>query len=415
MSDAHDDTARRLPYLSKPYAMRGNPNYAGSPAPACSVEAGQLHTSRTGRAPLKADPVDGDSQHAPTSAPKVRPRCAGPSGPASYRRSRKRGFARKEQRRAGAAAGAAPPKAACAPCGSSPQGAGRGLPVHRGLLPRMPPPQTPCPPTAVAPPWHRARFIPEMCLYNRTALEAFRRHNATPKVALLNYFHLPAQQSGQDLGRRIRSRLGRVDALLLSCVGPDRSLDRLSIRRYDETARAIGADAVVSPDDYIYACDDAYRAFQAGNLARARKRTLDLLDMPRRPYSVIGLAAGSSEKQIRGTLEFLRDNSVHECAFPCGDHLKGGRRTALIKSFARQARELQMRSLLLGASCPSLLLQLNPSQFSNSEVCFGPAHDRAAVDRGLEPLAPPPPDPSHLARCMACLARNHALAGALGR
>ena len=254
-----------------------------------------------------------------------------------------------------------------------------------------------------------------MRLDNDAALEAFRLHNAAPKVAILNYLHLPAKLSGPSLARHIQARLGRTDALLLSCVGPDRRLDRFSIQRYDETARAIGAAAVVSPDDYIYACDDAYEAFQSKNLMRARKRALDLFDMPRRPYSVIGLAAGRSEKQIRGSLEFLRDHGVLDCAFPCGDHLKGGRKKAMIKSFARQARELRMRNLLLGIACPSLLLQLNPSWFSNSEVCFGPAHGRNVVDRRLAPLAPLPPDPSPLASYMACLIRNHALAGKLGR
>lgn len=254
-----------------------------------------------------------------------------------------------------------------------------------------------------------------MRLDNDVALEAFRLHNAAPKVAILNYLHLSAKLSGPSLARHIQARLGRTDALLLSCVGPDRRLDRFSIRRYDETARAIGAAAVVSPDDYIYACDDAYEAFQSKNLMRARKRALGLLGVPGRPYSVIGLAAGGSAEQIRGSLRFLQDHGVRDCAFPCGDYLKGGRRKALIKSFVRQARELQMRSLLIGTACSSLLLQLNPSWFSNSEVCFGPAHERTAADPSLEPLAPLPPEPRALDRHAACLVRNYALAGALGR
>ena len=88
-----DQTARRRPFPSRPYAVRGNMPCAGNPAPLRFAGAGRPDTSRTGRAPLKADPVDGDSRHAPTSAPTVRPRYAGPAGPAPPRRLRKRGLA----------------------------------------------------------------------------------------------------------------------------------------------------------------------------------------------------------------------------------------------------------------------------------------------------------------------------------
>ena len=88
-----DRTARRRLSPSRPYAVRGNTSCAGSHAPPCSAGAGRPHTSRTGRAPLKADPVDGDSRHAPTSAPTVRPRYAGPAGPAPSHLPRKRGLA----------------------------------------------------------------------------------------------------------------------------------------------------------------------------------------------------------------------------------------------------------------------------------------------------------------------------------
>ena len=88
-----DRTARRRLSPSRPYAVRGNTSCAGSHAPPRSAGAGRLHTSRTGRAPLKADPVDGDSRHAPTSAPTVRPRYAGPAGPAPSHLPRKRGLA----------------------------------------------------------------------------------------------------------------------------------------------------------------------------------------------------------------------------------------------------------------------------------------------------------------------------------
>lgn len=254
-----------------------------------------------------------------------------------------------------------------------------------------------------------------MCLKTDAALEAFRLYGATPKAAVLNYLHFPTSLSVPDLARRIQSRLGRVDSLLLSCVGPDRSLNRFSVQRYDEVARAIGAAAVVSPDDYIYDCDVAHEVFQAENLARARRRARYLLDAPDRPYSVIGLAAGRTEGEIRGSLEFLQGHGARDCAFPCGDYLKGGRKKALIRSFVRQARELGMQSLLLDIACPDLLMQINPSWFSNSEICFEPAHGQTAAVEGFEPLAPLTSGPSDLDLCTSCLDKNHALAGRLGR
>ena len=313
------------------------------------------------------------------------------------------------------AAGAAPLGAACAAGATSRQGACDGSPTHRGLVPCTPPSQAPSIPATMSKPWHLAGFIPEMRLDNDIALEAFRRCDAIPKIAILNYLHLPANLSRPNLALRIRSRLGRLDVLVLTCVGLDRSLDRLPIRRYDAAARAIGADAVVSPDDYIYSCDDPFGVFQGGNLMRARKRALDLLDMPGRPYSVIGLASGRNTEQIRGSLRFLRGHGVLDCAFPCGDRLKGGRRTALIASFVREARDLRMWGLLLGAAWPDLVRKLGPPCFSNSEVCFGPAHDRAAKSSAVKMPQGYPPPASPLDRHLACLSRNYALAGAMGR
>ena len=362
---------------------------------------------------MKADPVYSDVRPALPSAPVVRPLCVGLSGPSFLRRSLRRGFGYRARRLGSAAAMVtAPSEAACMAGAAGLQGASQGTPAHRGLLPRMPPPPAAWPPPTLAKPWHLTGFIPEMRLDNKIALEAFRRHVAYPKVAVLNYLHLPACMSASS----IRSKLGLLDALVLSCVGPDRALDRLSIERYDAAARTIGADAVVSPDDYIYACDDAHEVFQGMNLIRARKRALALLDMRRRPYSVIGLVAGRNKEQIRGSLEFLRDHGMRDCAFPCGDYLKGGRRADLIAPFVRQASDLRMWGLLLGVGWTDLLPRLGPPCFSNSEVCFGPAHDRAAKCRALDlPPGHYPPPASSLDRHLACLDRNHALAGALGR
>lgn len=293
-------------------------------------------------------------------------------------------------------------------------GVNRPLQEPSGLLPQLSPSASGI--TAFdAAPWHQTRFIPELRTSNRTALEAFRRYEASPKVAILNYCDLPKNLS--DLGRaaRLRSMLGHVDALLLVCVGRDRKLDGLSIQHYDAVARLIGADAVVSPDDYIYECDGAHSMFQAGRLMRARKRALDLLGMPQRPYSVIGSAPGRDGAEIGGSLRFLLDRGIRDCAFPCGDHLKGGRYEALVKSFVRQARGLHMWSLLLGISWPDLLRRLAPSCFSNSEASFGPPHDRAV---GCQTLDLPPglaPPASSLDRHLACLNRSRDRAGSLRR
>ena len=288
-------------------------------------------------------------------------------------------------------------------------------PPNAGLSVQTPPLPAPYFPVTDAKPWHLTRFIPELRRLNRTSLEAFRRYKASPKVAILNYYDFPQKVPDPAWTLKLRSKIGCVDALLLDCVGRDRKLDRLSIRHYDKVARAIGADAVLSPDDYIYNCDSACAIFQAGNLIRSRRRALLLHDMPQRRYSVIGVVAGKDAEEIGASLRFLLDHGIHDCAFPCGDYLKGGRRTALAESFVRQAQELRMWSLLLGAAWPAFLLRLNPSCFSNSKAFFGPAYGRAARSQklNLPPGSPPPASPS--ARPLACLNMSRSLAGTLRR
>ena len=336
------------------------------------------------------------------------------SGPRPQRSSWRRPRRQRQRRCAGMPVGATSQRAFGATRSAGRSGAHRPLQEPLGLLPQLSPSASGIPAFDAAP-WHQTRFIPELRSSNRTALEAFRRYEASPKVAILNYCDLPKNLSDPGRAARLRSMLGHVGALLLVCVGRDRKLDGLSIQHYDYVARLIGADAVVSPDDYIYECDSAHSMFQAGHLMRARKRALDLLGMPQRPYSVIGSAPGRDGAEIGGSLQFLLDHGVRDCAFPCGDHLKGGRYKVLAQSFVRRARGMRMWSLLLGVSWPDLLRSLAPSCFSNSEASFGPPHDRAVGSQTLDLPSGQAPPATSLDRHLACLNRNRDLAGTLRR
>ena len=216
--------------------------------------------------------------------------------------------------------------------------------------------------------------MPQVYPKNYDSLEAFRRHGARPKVCTVSYFDLPrpSHESGAWAGD-LRARLGPLDGLVLTCVGPDEDLDDFSAPDYHETAILVGASAVTTPDEYIYREDDPYPESQRKSYARAKARAAEVVRNAGGRYSVIGLAVGKDERQVTGYMDFLAGMGVRDQAFPCGDYIKGGRPyLPLARAFARHAREKGLWDLALGIGSYRLLRQTGIRRFSNSNALFRP-------------------------------------------
>lgn len=229
--------------------------------------------------------------------------------------------------------------------------------------------------------WHKARYIPELRqgTNGSRVLRAFEKCDVSPKVAVLNYFDLPRWLLRRpEKCAELREKTKNFDGVILSCVGRDNDLDRYSVEHYDAVARAIKADAVTTPDEYIYGDDDVHRTFQARNFLRAKSRSAALLKIPGKAYSVIGLAVGRDARQVDSYMDFLARRGVDDWAFPCGDYLKGAPATVpVISHFVRRVREEGSWAVLLGVSSKNRLLGYRPPAFSNLAPSYDPAHDRS--------------------------------------
>lgn len=250
------------------------------------------------------------------------------------------------------------------------------------LLSHMPATRTPCKSGRVARAWHMARYIPELRLGTNIpcVLRAFERCDMSPKVAVLNYFDLPRRLLRRpEKCAELREMTRSFDGTILSCVGRDNDLDRYSVEHFDAVARAIRADAVTTPDEYIYTDDNAYRTFQTRNFLRAKSRAAELAKIPDKTYSVIGLAIGKDAGQIDSYMDFLARRGIDDWAFPCGDYLKGSPAAVpVISHFVRRIREEGRWAVLLGVSSRDRLLGYRPPAFSNLAPSYDPAHDRSA-------------------------------------
>lgn len=262
-------------------------------------------------------------------------------------------------------------------------------------------------------PWHETRYIPEIRLDNATSVRAFRGYDSGNKVIAVNYFNLKKSCfCSPKKGPELRRKIGPHSHLILICTGADRELDRFTVKEYDAAARAVGADAVTTPEDYVYDCDNAYPEFQHGNLLRAKSRTSDLLRIPNRPYPIIGLVTGQDRIQQDNYMDFLTRQGVNDLAFPCSDYLKGGHSdTGLIDNFVRRCRASGNWAVLLGISSTRLLLRYKPPSFSNSAPCFDHAYHRSAGNCALDGPVPGAPANLPVERCQDSL-RHYASLGA---
>ena len=231
-------------------------------------------------------------------------------------------------------------------------------------------------------PWHLCSFIPELRFRDRQfSIKAWQNCKASPKVVILNYYDL------KSVGllkrpKKVKSSLGKNDVIILSCVGKDNNLDKLSVEDYFETARGLDAKAIITPDDYIYKIDRRYPAYQAHHFRRALERSEALLKLAEDKFHIIGLVVGANENQISLFADRLRERGVDDFACACGDMIKRGRmRESLadIGVFMRYC--MNSWKLLLGTDSRQVLLRLKPDAFSSSEWPFYACHNKIYRDR----------------------------------
>jgi len=220
-------------------------------------------------------------------------------------------------------------------------------------------------------PWHSTRFIPEIRFRDRKySLEAWKNTKHFPRVLILNYLDL--KKSG-FLGKlkSVKKLLGEDSVILLSCVGEDRLLDNLRTEDYCKVAELLEAEAIISPDDYIYRIDFRYPTYQNHHFARALERTETLIEKTKDRFSIIGLVVWANKYHIHLYVERLKECGVEDFACACGDTLKRGcKRDALadIKLFMKHCGNNWQ--LLLGINSKVTLLKLRPHAFSSSGWSF---------------------------------------------
>ena len=124
-------------------------------------------------------------------------------------------------------------------------------------------------------PWHFCDFIAEVPLGSKNTRSAFQMYDPDFKVVIINYFD--AKNRGYfNKNKDVREELGYPDALILSGIGNDDDLEKISIQEYHEAALKIKADAVTTVDDYVYSNDDDFPNFQLRNLVRIRSQNKNI-------------------------------------------------------------------------------------------------------------------------------------------
>jgi hypothetical protein len=172
----------------------------------------------------------------------------------------------------------------------------------------------------------------------------------------------------------LRRALGGARPLILSAVGRDHLLDELDMRQYHRAAVELGADWVISPDDYVYEADSGYSFYQNAHFSRALRRALALTRLGRDKYRVVGLAIGSSFYQLREFVRTLAEQGTYVFAYPCGDLLKWARNPKSelnqISEFVRYLQGLRYPCLLLGINSTRLVRQLKPDMWASAAWSF---------------------------------------------
>lgn len=225
--------------------------------------------------------------------------------------------------------------------------------------------------------WHFCDFIAEVPLGSRNTRSAFQMFEPNFKVAIVNYFDIK-HRGYFSKNKDIHEELGFPDALILSGVGNDHELEKISIEEYHKDALKIKADAVTTVDDYIYTYDNNYPNFQLRNFARIKSRTKTLMELSKNNYSVLGLTVGKNSEQIQNIMKFFADCEIRDFVFPCGDFLKNNKNPnlKLIKTFLTMTKDLEGWNLLLGADSPKILSKLEFNCFASSQWSFDAHHNR---------------------------------------
>ncbi len=221
-------------------------------------------------------------------------------------------------------------------------------------------------------------FIAELRLRDKFSLSAFQQAPLQPKAVIVNFCEL--MQIGKLHSRiaMLRHALNGVSPLILSAVGRDYILDELDVRLYHKAAIELGADWVISPDDYVYQADSRYSFYQNAHFSRALRRTLGLIKFARGKYRVVGLAIGSDFSQLQDFVRTVAEQGVNTFAYPCGDllkRMKNPKNTLIqIAEFVMYARDSNYRTLLLGIDSPRLVRQLSPDMWASAGWSFDASH-----------------------------------------
>ena len=227
---------------------------------------------------------------------------------------------------------------------------------------------------------HELTFIPEIRLGDRVAISAWKRAPVSPRTAAINFCQPMVRHLDQDRIHALRRQLGDLDALILMAVGRDELLDRLTVDEYHRMAIQMNANIVVSPDDYIYDSDGKYPFYQDSHFSRAITRALELVQLGRGHYDLVGLAVGSDQSQLREFVTVMGEQGVSDFAFACGDLLKQGRnrRKTLneIESFVDYLRRHGHVSMLLGIDSSRFIKRLRPDYYSSSQWSIDASHGR---------------------------------------
>ena len=222
-------------------------------------------------------------------------------------------------------------------------------------------------------PWHQVGFIPQIKFHNTKLLEAFRKYDVSPKVAMVNYHDLVEHDFLSDSKlKKMHELIGPVDALIMNSIGRDRQLDRMTVEDYHYVILEIGAKAAFTIDDYIYAYDNKFPNYQMGNFGRAIRRTKQLVDLAQNDYSIIGLVFGKDENWMQIHVDSLTELGIHDFAFSSGDLWKGNSRDKhkQIKSFLTTTNDVGGWNMLVGFDTERELLNLKPQSFSSMQWIF---------------------------------------------
>jgi hypothetical protein len=227
-----------------------------------------------------------------------------------------------------------------------------------------------------AKPWHLCSFIPELRFRDRQiSIRAWQSYNTSPRVLILNYYDLKSVGLLKK-PEKVKESLGTSDAVILSCIGKDNNLDKLSVQDYIETAQRLDAKAIITPDDYIYKIDRRYPTYQTHHFRRVLERSETLLKLAENKFQIIGLVVGANEVQISLFIKRLRERGVNDFACACGDMIKRSSiRESLIDIgvFIKHCKDCW--KLLLGVDSRKILFKLNPNAFSSGEWSFYACHN----------------------------------------